>query len=126
MMSCHNCKEPLNEVNLQVCSGCQRASYCSLACHKADWKFHKKRCKLYQLVKDETREMNQPYKDKAREMNVKRSLRLLDEFVRKSDLSHLFADYFEWETLKSIEPRQLVVLLKVKCNYSGTIFALFF
>ena len=32
-------------LEVQKCSGCQRAQYCSPACQKAAWKQHKSACK---------------------------------------------------------------------------------
>jgi hypothetical protein len=57
-------------------------------------------------------------------MNQKRFIRLFQEFAAKGDLSHLFTEYFAWETLKSMEPRRLVVVLKVKFNYNFRTFLL--
>ncbi|KAF4620883.1 hypothetical protein D9613_000063 [Agrocybe pediades] len=42
--SCSTCHEEKD--NLQVCSKCKETFYCSKECQVADWKSHKKQCKL--------------------------------------------------------------------------------
>lgn len=44
--ACANCHGP-GEPKLLVCSTCKNVSYCSKSCQKADWKVHKKYCKLH-------------------------------------------------------------------------------
>ena len=47
---CMNCKQGADKergIKLSKCSVCKIVSYCSKECQKADWKNHKKACKLY-------------------------------------------------------------------------------
>lgn len=51
-MACLNCaKEPeIHGVELKKCMRCHISRYCSKACQKKDWKFHKLYCRDLQLV----------------------------------------------------------------------------
>jgi len=40
---CNNCSTPI--IQLRRCSVCKKAVYCSIACQKEDWRFHKRICK---------------------------------------------------------------------------------
>ena len=45
--TCDVCgNKPAKDKKLSVCSKCKQASYCSGDCQKADWKTHKKKCKI--------------------------------------------------------------------------------
>lgn len=48
---CDFCCKVTPKENLKRCSGCKYAYYCSEACQKADWSFHKARCKIIQDCK---------------------------------------------------------------------------
>lgn len=48
MKSCKVCSK--TDKNMEVCSACKSARYCSINCQRSDWKSHKKECfKLNQV-----------------------------------------------------------------------------
>jgi len=46
LKACHKCSEPAAPgAKLLFCGGCRSAAYCSAACQRAAWAYHKHVCK---------------------------------------------------------------------------------
>ena len=43
---CHDNCPTTNNTDIKKCGGCLNSWYCSTACQKADWKFHKAECNI--------------------------------------------------------------------------------